>query len=234
MRRRASLSEMRPSQTARARQASTPSFRSASDQGSSRRFRGSSGAPPSASGMTWSSSKRLLSASVSPRSRSFASLIEFVTAKGGRTDLGPAAHANRGVNGRLRDVRIERKARSMGARGQGQEREDRKHPCQRAGLSRRSASRRRRSCGAAIAGSPRIATPAKSAWRASAIPACLGRSHLSAQPRFAKQARSPSLLLDARYTVSRNRAISSLSERRCFFSASRVSSATGSTSVSMR
>ncbi len=85
IRRRASFKEMRPAQTACARHASTPSFLSASGQGSSRRLRGSSGAPPSASGMTWSSSKRLLSASVRPRSRSLLSLIAFVTSNGGRT-----------------------------------------------------------------------------------------------------------------------------------------------------
>ena len=121
MRRRASPSEMRPSQTARARQASTPSFRSASDQGSSRRLRGSSGAPPSASGMTWSSSKRLLSASVSPRSRSFASLIAFVTAKGGRTVLvqprtqivaSMVACVTSGLSGRLAAWALEAKAKS--------------------------------------------------------------------------------------------------------------------------
>ena len=47
--------------------------------------RGSVGAPPSARRILWSSSKRRLSVAVRPRSRSFASLIAFVTLRGGRT-----------------------------------------------------------------------------------------------------------------------------------------------------
>jgi hypothetical protein len=78
MRRRASSKAILPAQTARARQASVWSFSPASSHGCNSRFRGSDGAPPSANGTRWSSSKSTRSSSgisSSWMSRRFAALV---------------------------------------------------------------------------------------------------------------------------------------------------------------